>query len=225
MKRLRVAIVLLLLSGFVLGFVSGSKSVGFEVHSANEKTLVRGGSDPIALLWTAALIPFVVYVVRRELRAERLKFASWTRRLAAFLLDFYIAMFCTAPIVALIPLTIEAIRTGKFAWFFERKYTVPSDWYVGVPLVLFTMAVVAAYFAVPIARRTQTVGCFLLGLKVIPATQEIDSIGLSRGLRRAFLGFIGLCSWPFMWLLGRGKDGSTWYDRSTGFRVVQVRYE
>jgi uncharacterized RDD family membrane protein YckC len=225
MKRLRPAIALLLVSGLFLSNFTGAKSIGFNVNSANGNSLVRGGSDPILLLWAAVSIPFVLYVVSRDIRAQTIRPASWTRRIAAFVIDFYIAMLCTAPIIALIPLTTEAIRTGKFSWFFERTYTVPSDWYVGIPLVLFTMALVAAYFAVPIGRRTQTVGCYLLGLKVVSTRQERNPIRLSRGLRRVFLGFIGLCSWPFMWLLGRGQDGSTWYDRSTDFRVFQVRYE
>jgi uncharacterized RDD family membrane protein YckC len=226
MKGLRAAVIVLVASGFVLAyFPTGGKPIGFEVHSANENTIVYGGSDPFALLWAAVAIPIVIYVVRRDLRSETLGPASWTRRLVAFLVDFCVAMLSIAPVVALIPLAAEALRTGRASWFFERKYAVPSDWLLGVPIVLFSMALVASYFAVPISRRTQTVGCYLLGLKVVSTKPADAPIGLSRGLRRVFLGFIGLCSWPFMWLLGRGEDGSTWYDRSTEFRVTRVRYE
>ena len=225
MKGLRAAIALLLACGLVLTHFVDAKSIGFNVRSAPGNSLVRGGSDPILLLWAAATIPFLVRVVNRDMRSETIGSASWTRRLAAFVIDFYIAMLCVSPIIALIPLAAEANRTGRLSWFFERNYTVSSDWYLGVPMVLFAMVLVACYFAVPISKRTQTVGCYLLGLKVVSTKSEDERIGLSRGLKRVFLGFIGLCSWPFVWVLGRGKDDSTWYDRSTGFRVVRVRYD
>jgi hypothetical protein len=87
------------------------------------------------------------------------------------------------------------------------------------------MALVALYFALPIvANGTQTLGCYLLRLKVTPSEQLDKRYGLAEGFKRVALGFIGLCTWPFMWALGRGKDGSTWYDRATGFRVKLIRY-
>ena len=156
--------------------------------------------------------------------AEVVGIPSWKRRFAAFLIDFYVVMMTMTPFVALIPLAAEALRTGQFAWAFERKYTVDSDFYIAIPLVLVMMGLLAVYFAWPIGKGRQTVGCYLLRLKVTPDDASRGHFGLSRGLRRVFLGFIGLGSWPFIWLLGRGKDGSTWYDRSTNCRVNLVRY-
>jgi uncharacterized RDD family membrane protein YckC len=224
MKCLRATVALLVAGELVLTHFAGASSIGFDVHGEYDSSLVRGGSDPALLLWAAVSIPFFVYVMSCDLRTETIGYASWARRFAAFIIDFYVAMISVAPFLALVPLTAEAFRTGKFSWFFERKYTVPSDWYLGVPLVLFMMALVAAYFAAPLARGRQTVGCYLLGLKVVATPTRSEPISFSHGLRRVFLGFVGLCTWPFMWLLGRGQDGSTWYDRSTGSRVFRIRY-
>jgi hypothetical protein len=113
-------------------------------------------------------------------------------------IDFYIVILTISPFAALFPLMAEASRTGSFAWSFERKFTVPSDWYIGILLVLFTLTSMVLYFAFPVAMGTQTAGCYLLGLKVIPNLPGNGRLGLARGLRRVVLGFIGLCTWPFI---------------------------
>jgi hypothetical protein len=84
------------------------------------------------------------------------------------------------------------------------------------------MGVMLLYFAVPVVRGTQTVGCYLLRLKVVPV--EGWQPQLYDAMTRAVLGYLGLCMGPLTFWRGRGADGSTWYDRSTQFRVSLVRY-
>jgi hypothetical protein len=119
-------------------------------------------------------------------------------RLTALVIDFTAVTLAMAPFAALIPLAAEWLRSGHFAWSFQRKYTVASDFYIGFPLVFVIMGLLAVYFAWPIARDRQTLGCYALRLKVTPDESIRGRFGLSQGLRRVFLGFIGLCSLPFM---------------------------
>jgi len=90
-------------------------------------------------------------------------------------------------------------------------------------MALVEFALLALYYAWPVARGRQTVGCFLLGLKVAPAATRKTPPDLALGLRRVVLAFAGLCSWPVLFIL-RGADGTTWYDRLTDTRVELVRY-
>lgn len=224
MNQRRISIALLLLLGFCLAEFTGVKSIGFSVSGAGDNALVQSGSHPVLLMWDAVAIPLLVSVMTREMSCEIAGVPSWTRRFLAFLVDFFVVMVTLAPVTALIPLAAEGFRTGRFSWYFERKYMVASDEGIAIPLTLSLMMLMALYFALPIVKSKQTVGCYLLAVKVVPDTSGGRRFGLSDGLKRVALGFIGLCSWPFMWLLGRGDDGSTWYDRRTRCRVDLVHY-
>jgi hypothetical protein len=226
MKLERLGVAVLLFVGFACMELTGGKAVGLFVQTVNDKSLVQGGSSPALLVWAAIAIPLLAVVIFREMAYEVVGVPSWTRRFVAFVIDFFIAMATTAPFFALVPLVVEAFRTGMFAWSFERTYTVTSDWYLAIPLSLVLMSLLVLYFAVPVTKGRQTVGCYLLRLKVVPGESELGGrFGLSQALRRVVLAFIGLCSWPLIWLLGRGKDGTTWYDRLTNCRVTLVRYK
>jgi RDD family protein len=214
-----------LAAGLAVSWLTDSKQIGFSVNQVDNDVLVQAGSDPWLLVWAAIAIPLFIYVLRRDFPYEPAGIPSWKRRFAAFFLDFYVALTSTAPFAALIPLAAEAVRTGSFAWSFKRRYTVDADWYLVVPMVLAEMALVALYFAWPVARNRQTVGCYLLRLRVVPAESSRARRSLALGFRRVTLGFIGLCTWPVMWLFGRGDDGSTWYDRATNSRVELVNYQ
>jgi uncharacterized RDD family membrane protein YckC len=220
----RVDIALLLLVGFCLAEFTGMKSIGFSVSDFGDNALVQGGSHPALLIWDAVAIPLLAFAMTRETSYDIVGASSWTRRFFAFLVDFFVVMMTLAPVIVLIPLAAEGFRTGRFAWYFERKYIVASDRAIAIPLTLSLMMLMALYFALPIVRSKQTVGCYLLAVKVVPDTSDGRRFGLTDGLKRVALGFIGLCSWPFMWLLRRGGDGSTWYDRWTRCRVTLVRY-
>jgi len=224
MKLQRFGIVLFLSVGFVLANFTDSKSVGFSVATVDRDSLVQAGSSPWMLLWAAMAVVLIFFTMTRTSPNEVVGMPSWGRRFTAFVIDFVAVTLAMAPFAALIPLAAEWLRSGHFAWSFQRRYTIDSDFYLGVPLVFIMMGLLAVYFAWPIARGKQTLGCYTLRLKVTPDESIRRRFGLSQGLWRVFLGFIGLCSWPFIWLLGRGKDGSTWYDRSTNCHVELVRY-
>jgi len=225
MKLQRIGIAALLLVGFVLMELIVGTTVGFSVKVVNDKALVEGGSNPALLIWAAVSIPVLARTWIREMPCEVVGVPSWKRRFAAVVIDFFVATAVMAPFLGLVPLAIEASRTGTLVWAFERHYTVASDWYVVIPLTVIGMLALMLYFALPIVRDRQTIGCFLLRLKVTPGKSVLGGrFALPQALRRVVLAFIGLCSGPFIWLLGRGEDGTTWYDRMTNCRVDLIRY-
>ena len=216
----RLAITAFLAAGWVVFWLTGARQTGFTVNAA----LVQAGSNPWILVWAAIAILLTVELLKRDVPYEAAGFPSWARRFAAFLVDFYVAVFLSAPVCALIPLAVEAARTGTFAWSFERRYPVATDESLAVLVVLGEMALIALYFAWPVARNRQSVGGYLLRLRVLPAAWSPARRGLWLGLKRVALGLIAMVFWPFSEMIGRGKDGSTWYDRLSHTRVELVNY-
>ena len=121
---------------------------------------------------------------------------------------------------ALIPLSLEAERTGHFEWHFQRNFSVKSD-ALSALSTLFIMFLMILYFAFPLTRGRQTVGCFIMRLRVLPPFGDEGRFTLSASLKRSIYSFIGLCSIVTRgW--GRDEYGRTWYDRTTGCTVVLV---
>lgn len=207
--------------GFVLSQFSGTH-LGFATYETRDQVRVTAGLSPELLAWSVLALPFVIFLIKRRVPSDSEDVPSWRRRFAAFIIDFGVIFAAIAPPATLIPLGLEAARTGSFAWTFDRDSTVASDWLLGFPLAIGIMGAMLLYFAVPVVLGTQTVGCYLLRLKVVPV--EGWQPRLYDAMKRVVLGYVGLCMGPLTFWRGRGADGSTWYDRSTKFRVNLVRY-
>jgi len=204
--------------GFLLAQFTGP-DLGFAMEGDGDRTRVLAGLPPGLLAWSVVAIPLVFFLIRRRVPSESDGVPSWRRRFAAFIIDFVVIFCAIAPPATPILLGAEAARTGSFAWSFDRNFSVPTDWLIGFPLVIGIMGGMVLYFAVPMVRGTQTVGGYLLQLKVVPVGGWQPR--LYDAMKRAFLGlFMG----PLNVWRERGADGSTWYDRSTQFRVTLVRY-
>lgn len=144
------------------------------------------------------------------------------RRFSAFLIDFFVVVAVLTPLVSLAPLTVEAFRTGTFVWAFERNYMVPSDWIIAISLFFVMLTLLMLYFALPIAKDRQTIGDYLMRLKVVPdQSAQVVDFGWRHAIRRAFL---LCCIWPLLSLLVRRKDGTTWLDRRSNSRVHLIQY-
>jgi uncharacterized RDD family membrane protein YckC len=210
---------------FAMGFLLvqfSSPDLVLATYETGDQTRVIAGLAPGVLAWSVLAMPFVVFLIKRSVPSEGEAIPSWRRRFAAFVIDFVVIFAAIVPPVMLIPLGVEAARTGSFAWAFDRDFTVASDWLVHLLLVVGIMGAMLLYFAVPVVRGTQTVGCYLLRLKVVPV--EGRQPRLYDAMKRAVLGYLGICMGPLTFWRGRGADGSTWYDRSTQCRVRLVRY-
>ena len=82
--------------------------------------------------------------------------------------------FLLSSLFGFVPVLLEAGRTGAFCWHFHRDYALVSDAY-DVVLVLVFMFAFAAYFALPLMKGSQTVGCWFC------ASLQLTTMGMSSG--------------------------------------------
>src|ERR1051326_785647 len=118
MRRLAIAVLAI---GAIVAAFSGSSEIGFSVEVANGFAHVSAGSGVLALVSSAVIL--MIYLAGMEPEtsdAPGRHQASASRRAVAWFLDFFLSLIAVAAVVALLPLTIEALATGHFQWAFER---------------------------------------------------------------------------------------------------------
>lgn len=142
------------------------------------------------------------------------------RRVLAFLIDFWFCLLIVSSVGELVPLWLEAKRTGHFAWHFQRNYSFSSEGLAASVSLVF-MALMVLYFAFPLARGRQTVGYFIVGLKVAPPFGDAGRFTFKAALVRTFYALVGLTS-VLTWKWDRDSEGRTWYDRKTNCTVRLV---
>jgi len=224
MNLFRVGFVVLVSVSFILLRVYSIARVGGTSHWEGRKSFTTEGSHPALLVWSFVAIVFFVALMTARGTEVVVGFPSFGKRAVAFCLDFWFSVLTISSIGSLVPLWIEARRAGHFSWYFERNYIVPTDATVGIPLVFADMALIFLYFAFPLTRGRQTVGCFILGLKVTPPFGDRGAFTFREAVRRTWSEFKGLCSFSS---IGRNRDaqGRTWYDQQTNCTVVSIKYE
>jgi hypothetical protein len=151
--------------------------------------------------------------------------AGLIRRFFAFLIDIYLVALVGGGTLALIPLWVEARRTGHFEWKFQRGYSVASDTYLFFPLSLIGALLFFLYFAYPLTIGKQGLGDYALSLKITPVN-KIKETGLTWGqvCKRALYAGMGTGLWPYTLWKGRDDQGRTWYDRVSDCEVSRVKY-
>ena len=142
------------------------------------------------------------------------------RRIVAFLIDFWFSLSILSAVGAVVPLLLEAGRTGHFEWHFQRNYSANTDGFAAL-WSLLSMAMLIIYFAFPLTRGRQTVGCFIMRVKVAPPFGKDGRFTFRAAIVRTFYAFVGLCSIATR-KLDRDEQGRTWYDRTTNCTVVMV---
>ena len=198
--------------------------IGFSFHSHGGVTYVAGGARPAFLAWV--IVATILLLTLLSFRAENAPdgIPSLGRRYAASIIDFFFVLGILAPVGGMLALWIEAARTGRFVWQFERDYYVGTDELIGVPLVLISLALMFLYFVWPLTKGKQTVGCFILRLKTTPPFGNQGAFTFRQAVRRVWFEFQGGLS---ILQLREGRDGQgrTWYDQKTNCTVLLVRYE
>jgi hypothetical protein len=196
--------------------------LGYRVWSSGTAQYVAAGTTPVALVLSFLGIALLLALMRREVRIGDFRISPLWRRYTAFLIDFWFSLFIFANVTVLMPLLLEAARTGSFQWRFIRDYWVPTDWAMAA-LILVAIATIAAYFVLPLANRRPTVGFWILRIATVSSDGKVLSLPLSIAFRWSYMEFTELFS-PFsIWKTARGRDaqGRTWHDRETGFMVVR----
>ncbi|MHB8485889.1 MAG: RDD family protein [Candidatus Acidiferrales bacterium] len=219
-KFLRLVSLIWVVLSFVIIHFFNVGQVGDSMEWKNGDTFISAGSHPAMLLWTATAIALFVLLMVKEPTAVATGIPTRKRRVLAFVIDFWFSLLTISSIGALIPLWLEAVRTGHFVWHFQRNYSVSTDSF-SLLSSLFFMVLMVLYFAFPLTRGRQTVGCFIMRLRVTPPFGDEGRFTFKAALMRTFWAFMGQTS-----ILTRKWDrdglGRTWYDRRTGCAVVLV---
>jgi uncharacterized RDD family membrane protein YckC len=225
MRILRIAAIALVSCSFFAMYIFQIHQVGFSQTAANGRSEVSAGSHPVMLIWFVFSVALYVALMFANDATVAIGLASMKRRMAAFVVDFWFSLLSLSAVGALLPLCLEAIRTGHFSWAFERNYTENTDVLFDFPLVFVMIGLMFLYFVVPLTKGRQTVGCLVMGIKVTPPFGDEGQFTFKQAVRRTWFEFQGMCTLPFFLKDGRDSEGRTWYDIETDCRVVLVKYE
>jgi hypothetical protein len=221
MSATRTGTILFLFSSFAALRMFSIGEVGSSAEWKDGRALVRAGSHPIMLAWAALGIGLFMFLMKTKTVHVNAGIPSMKRRFGAFLIDFYFSILVIASFGAILPLSLEAVRTGHFTWHFVRDYSVPADAWI-LPGIVVGMGAMFAYFVLPLAKGKQTVGCFVMRLQILPPFGDAGSFTLREAVRRTYYEFKGL---SILRKLDRDSHGRTWYDRETNCTVVLTKYE
>lgn len=215
-KLLRLSSLILVGLNFVIIHFFNVGQVGGSMEWKDGDTSISAGSHPAMLLWTAIAIALFILLMVKQPKAMAAGIPTRKRRVLAFVIDFCFSLFTISSVDALIPLWLGAMRTGHFMWHFQRNYSVNTDSLSLLSSLLFLVLMVL-YFVFPLTRGRQTVGYFIMRLKVTPPFGDQGRFTLKAALLRTFWAFMGLArNWD------QDGQGRTWYDRRTGCEVVLV---
>jgi uncharacterized RDD family membrane protein YckC len=215
----RAFVAVALVSTFVWFFWIQKEMTGSSQTIADGRTHVAASSNPTAVLLSVLGLFFFSLLMNVEVRVGEWRAASLQLRLAALLFDLWFLLLCISGIGSILSLLLEANRTGKFQWHFERDYSVASDG-VDFALVLVFLALVVLYFVWPLSRRRQTVGCWIFRLATVSANGDVLNLPFSTAAWRVFMEFRGIIH-LVRTVKERDAQGRTWYDRETGLMVVR----
>ena len=215
---LRLALLLCILSSFVWASAGHDGDIGAGMATTDNTTQVSAGTSPQAVV--TGVVMLLIYCLLLSTRVEQHEFriAPIWRRAAAFVIDFWVALYSLSALVACIPVLLEARRTGTFRWNFQRDYGVTSDW-VYWPIVLLYLAAFVIYFLLPLMRRGHTLGGWIFRIATVNSEGYVVKLPISTALRRLYAGFGGLIS-PLKTIRTRDEQGRTFYDVESGFTVI-----
>jgi uncharacterized RDD family membrane protein YckC len=191
--------------------------------SESGKGYATAGSHAALLAWTVCSVVLFAFLLRVEAKETPAGVPSWWRRFLASLIDFWFSVTIVASFGVAVQLCIESWRTGKFSWHFERNYSVRTD-EVFFPMVLIGMALIFLYFVWPLTKGKQTLGCFILKLRVTPPFGTNGAFTFWAAIRRVWLEFWGM-GFSLFKRGDRDGEGRTWYDRETNCTVILIKYE
>ena len=206
------------LSSYVWAFWGQNEDIGGFTEITGRATHVAAGTNPQSILMS--LLGLVVYciLVNTRVKEQEFRIAPLWRRAAAFAVDFWFTMSTMGALFGFADILLEANRTGVFRWHFQRDYLVASDG-ASVAFVFAGLAAFAAYFLLPLMRRSQTLGGWIFRLATVNSDGYVVYLPFSIAARRLFWVFRGLTS-PLRTLRKRDEQGRTFYDIESGFTVV-----
>jgi RDD family len=222
-KLLRLMSITLVGLSFVIIHAFNVGQVGDSMEWKDGNGRVSAGSHPVILVSDTLAIALFVALMLRNADTVIVGAPSRGRRITAFLIDFWFSLLTLSGIDALMPLWLEAARTGHFKSHFQHDYAVSTDGVLALPSIFVFLALIVLYFVYPITRGKQTVGCFIMRIKVTPPFGDGGRFTFREALRRTYYEFNGLSM--FLWLSkdwDKDGQGRTWYDIKSNCKVVMV---
>ena len=198
-KLLRLGAFAYALFGPLRLFYFPDHPVGNFVSSESGKTIRTVSSDPVMVAWAAGGALLYVALVFSKPRAARDGVPSRARRMAGHLIDFVFFLLVFSAIGSLVPLCQEGIRAGHFAWSYTEASAASTDlsfWYFlwALFVCLATLALLVWYAALPLTRCGQTVGGFVMGVRIVSPFGHELRMTFPDAFRRALWEFRWVCS-------------------------------
>lgn len=215
---LRIIVLLGIMSSTAWALYS-PEGIGASGEIGSAGTYVSASASPLAIVIATLMLLLYIVLLNIPFTGQEFRVAPMWRRVAAFIVDFQVVVFAFGTMAGCLCLFLEARRTGVFHWHFERNYSVPSD-SLSLPIVVLGLAALAAYFLLPLMRRSQTIGYWIFRIVTVNADGRAVRLPFSIAIRRLFAGFRGLRS-ASKAVKRIDEQGRTFYDVETGFTVVR----
>jgi uncharacterized RDD family membrane protein YckC len=217
-----VGLVLSLVGPFFLHFPY--HTIGFTYHEGSDGTEVTAGSHPAVIVWAVFVIATYFLLVKQRTLTESVGVAGLGRRFLAFLIDFIVVLVATSCIGSVFPLIAEARRVGRFEWGFQRDYSASTD-SIFAFLVLLSFIELFFYFAYPLTWGKQTIGEYVVRVKVTPPFGDGGRFTWGAAAKRVSYSLLGICAAWHTLSDKVDQNGQTRYDRATNCTVSLVEYK
>ena len=199
--------------------------IGRSRESSNGVATASSVSVLVTIIWSVlGLSLFTVLMTRRQ-SLSVVGVPAWWRRVTAFLIDFHFALITLVGTSEIAGLALRVTMTGHATPDYQSPHSMTPAFVVVIVtlLALVSLAALLLYFVFPLTKGRQTVGCFVMGIKVTPPFGIEGRFTWSAAIRRTWLEIHGTCSGTWF-NPRRDADGNTWYDLESGCRVVSVDY-
>lgn len=181
----------------------------------------QAGSHPLGPVVALTIFALFLWVLRLPAEpARNFVTAPLWRRSLAVLADLLLVIWLVAPWAGFIAVSVEALRSGHFAWAVHRDQATDADFVLSLVLVLASLFAVLLYFAWPQYRGRPSPGDLLLGIGL--KYRDDQPLSLPRALGRVVFSFITLVLGVlFVPMALFDPEKRMWQDRAFGTRVVQ----
>ena len=200
---------------------NGAGSLGVSAEWANDAYRFAAGSSVWAVALSVLNALLYLALMKWSVASEGKPLTGVFKRWIAFWIDFIWVMTSAAPVVGLLPVFLEAKRTGHFVWAFERDTKAAGDVPVAIFAGLAILALVLFYFALPVLCARPSPGACLLGYQILPEDGKTPT--LAKAVQRSLIGFVAVCGAPLAPFVGGDKLIKSWLDERFGVKAVTLK--
>lgn len=142
----KVDLLILIIVSFILSAVFAGGSMGASSYCGSSACSVSASSSLISILISFVLLVAVCRYSQISSDEVTSTPVRLRRRLAAFIIDFFVILIITIPLSALVFLMVESIYADLFQWSFSRKFARPTDTPVLVTIIFGVYFLMFYYF-------------------------------------------------------------------------------